>query len=160
MALLLIAACGPAGGAAWTYAPLGPTSPPGATGQPSPVPTGQASPGPTGEGSPGPPGSPANGTAFDVVTNQASPLAFEPNVLEMPAGAQVTVNYLNDSNLPHNINFFEGPDSSAPSLAATAIVTGPGALESITFTTPTEPGTYFFWCDVHLNAMVGSWQVT
>lgn len=87
-------------------------------------------------------------------------MAFEPNVLEAPAATQVTVNYLNDSTLPHNIHFFAGSDQNAPSIAATAIVTGPGAPESITFTTPEQPGDYFFWCDVHFTAMTGTLRIT
>lgn len=86
-------------------------------------------------------------------------MAFTPNTLTMPANTSVTVNYLNNSSLPHNINFFNGPDNTAPSLGATAVVTGPNALESVTFTTPAQPGSYYFWCDVHFQAMSGTWQV-
>lgn len=78
----------------------------------------------------------------------------------MPAATSVTVNYLNDSALPHNINFFDGPDSSAQSLGATPQVIGPGALESVTFTTPDQPGEYYFWCDVHGASMAGTYTVT
>lgn len=139
----VLAACS-SGGPGWTYAPLGPTAPP----SPSSAPT--ATPG----GSTGP------GVTIEVRTTDASPLAFDPPMLEAPAGTSVTVNYLNDSALPHNINFFAGADQSAQSLGATAVVTGPGALESVTFTTPTEPGDYFFWCDVHQAGMTGTLHVT
>jgi plastocyanin len=139
---LVVVACSSGGSAGWTYAPLGPT----------PEPTGTS--GPTS----GPSGSP--GLAVQVETPQSDPLAFVPNTLEVPAATVVQVDYNNDSNLPHNINFFDGPDNSAPSLGATAVVTGPAALESVTFTTPSEPGTYFFWCDVHLDAMTGTYTVT
>ena len=30
---------------------------------------------------------------------------------------------------------------------------------SVTFTTPSAPGDYFFWCDVHLAAMKGTLHV-
>ena len=152
---LLVVACASGGGAVWTYAPLGPTQSPGGTAAPTDGATGAPSPDGTGAQSPA-----ASGVAIDVVTPQSAPLAFEPNVLEMPAATAVTVNYLNDSNLPHNIEFFDGPDASAQLLGGTEIVTGPGALESVTFTTPDEPGDYFFWCRVHGNAMVGTYRVT
>ncbi len=94
------------------------------------------------------------------MTNNDQPLVFEPAVIEAPANAVVTVNYLNDSALPHNINFFDGPDQNSPSLGATLVVTGPGALESVTFTTPAQPGDHYFWCDVHGSAMAGTLRVT
>lgn len=143
-ALLMIAACAAGGGAGWTFAPLGPT--------PSVAPS-------DGQPSGGPSGSPGNGLVFDVVTTDADPLAFDPNVIEAQAATQITVNYLNDNTLQHNINFFAGPDSSAPSLGMTPVVTGPGALESVTFTTPDEPGDYLFWCDVHAQTMIGTLRI-
>ena len=140
---LVIAACAGGTGAAWTYAPLGPTPDPNA----SPTADPNATPAPT------------PGLALDVVTPQANSLAFEPNTLQMPAATAVEVTYLNDSNLPHNINFFDGPDNTAPSLGATEVVTGPGAPDALTFTSPDEPGDYFFWCDVHGQAMSGTFTV-
>jgi plastocyanin len=141
--LLLVAACGSAGNAGWTYAPLGPTAPPSPSGEPSAEPT--------------PGGSP--GLALDTVTPPDQALAFVPNVLEAPAATEVQVTYLNDSALPHNNNFFAGTDATAESIGATEIVTGPGAPESVSFTTPEEPGSYYFWCDVHGDAMSGTLNV-
>lgn len=140
--LIFAAGCAGSGGAGWTYAPLGPTPEPDASESPA------ATPG----GSPGLP--------VDVATTQDNPLAFEPDVLEAPADSAVTVSYLNDSNLPHNINFFDGPDENSDSLGATEVVTGPGESRSVTFTTPAQPGDYYFWCDVHLAAMAGTLRVT
>jgi plastocyanin len=159
VAALALVACASTGGAGWTYAPLGPTQSAGAgqSGAPS-SPSGSpaASPGGSPQGSPG--GSPG-GTVLDVATEQADPLAFAPTTLTAPANTSVTVNYNNNSSIQHNIQFFAGTDNSAPSLGATEIVTGPNALRSVTFTTPAQPGSYFFWCDVHLSAMSGTLQV-
>jgi plastocyanin len=182
LAAILVVACAGGGSAGWTYAPLGPSpsaaasgaaspaasggaaSPAASGGAASPAASGAASPAASGAASPAASGgeSPAAsgaGTTIDVATPPDQPLAFVPNQLTMPAGASVTVNYLNDSNLPHNINFFNGPDASAPSLGATATVTGPGAPESVTITAPSEPGQYYFWCDVHATAMQGTYTV-
>ena len=131
-------------GPGWSYAPLGPTAPPSPSGGPTP--------GPSGSGAPT--------VTIEVKTTDADPLAFEPNMLEAPAGTVVQVNYLNDSRLPHNINFFAGADQTTASLGATAVVTGPAATESVIFTTPATPGDYFFWCDVHQSAMTGTLHVT
>ncbi|CAN5860189.1 hypothetical protein BH24CHL6_BH24CHL6_05320 [soil metagenome] len=132
---LLLAGCGPTGAPAWTFAPLGPTQPPAE----SPAPGGSPAPGET----------PGGSVTLNVVTTQENPLAFEPDRLEAPPATDITVVYLNDSNVTHNIHFFAGPDRSAPSLAATELATGPGAEEQISFTTPDEAGDYFFVCDVH-----------
>jgi plastocyanin len=148
LAALLIAACGGGSGPNWTYAPLGPTPSAGAETSAPTAPPGSPS------------GSPGTGTTFDVITNDDAPLDFVPNELTMPAATLVTVNYNNNSSLPHNINFFDGTDSSAPSLGATAVVTGPNAIETLSFTTPAAPGDYYFWCDVHLTAMQGIYHVT
>lgn len=142
-AAVLAVACGSGTGPGWTYAPLGPTPSAGASAGASSAPT----PGGT------------QGLPIDVATPQDQPLAFVPSTLQAPAAALVTVNYNNNSNLPHNINFFNGPDNTAPSLGATEVVTGPNAPRSVSFTTPSEPGSYYFWCDVHLAAMSGTLNV-
>lgn len=136
---LALAACGSGTGPGWSYAPLGPT-PSGGLAVSTPA------------------GSPP-GVVIEVATNQDNPLVFVPAALEAPAATVVQVNYLNNSTLPHNINFFNGPDNSAPSLGATKVVPGPNALESLIFTTPSGPGSYYFWCDVHFAGMSGTLQV-
>jgi len=135
---LVLSACGGAS-AGWTYAPLGPSTPPTAAASPTPA----ASPSLT----------------LAIQTTAASPLSFDPATLEAPASTVVQVDYLNDSPVPHNINFFAGADSTAESLGKTAVVTGPGASESVVITTPAAPGDYYFWCDVHGAAMAGTLHV-
>ena len=49
-----------------------------------------------------------------------------------------------------------GPDSSAPSLAQTQVMTGPSAIDAANFTAPTQAGNYFFWCDVDPTIMTGN----
>jgi plastocyanin len=147
-ALLLIAACSGGAQAGWTYAPLGPSANPSAaaSGAPSGAPS-------------SPSGSGGAGTALNVETTNDQPLVFNPADLTVPAGATVTVTYLNNSTLPHDIHFFNGADNSAPSLGASTQGTGPNNTQTVTFTAPTTPGDYFFWCDVHQTAMKGTWHV-
>jgi plastocyanin len=140
---LILSACAGAG-PGWTYAPLGPTA--------APTSAATATPAPSGSGGPA--------ITIEVKTTDANPLVFEPAMIEAPANTSITVNYTNDSALPHNIDFFSGADQTSDSLAKTAVVTGPGAVESVTFTTPAAPGDYFFWCDVHTTAMIGMLHVT
>jgi plastocyanin len=169
-AVLFFAGCAGGQAAGWTYAPLGPSAAPsgaaasgaagsGAVGSGAPS-SGAPASGAASSGAPGSPsGSGGAGTTITVQTTQDQPLAFNPGELTVPAGAQVTVNYTNNSNLPHNIDFFNGPDNSAPSLGATSVTTGPNAAGTLTFAAPTKPGDYFFWCDVHQSAMKGTLHV-
>jgi plastocyanin len=67
------------------------------------------------------------------------------------------VTFTNDEiGVTHTWHVFNGPDSAAPTLAATQLITGPGATDSVTFTAPTQTGDYFFWCDVHPTIMTGT----
>jgi len=147
-ALLLIAGCSGGGQAGWTYAPLGPSANPSAAASGAP------------SGAPGSPsGSGGAGTAINVETTSDQPLKFDPADLTVPAGATVNVTYVNNSNVPHNINFFDGKDSTGTSLGKSTVATGPNATETVTFTAPTTPGDYYFWCDVHQASMSGTWHV-
>jgi plastocyanin len=137
-ASLILVACGGAG-AGWTYAPLGPTAAP----TPAVSPTPAATPAMT----------------LNVQTTAANALAFDPKTLDAPAGTVIQVDYLNDAAVPHNIQFFAGSDATAESLGKTEVVSGPAATESVIFTTPTAPGDYYFWCDVHTAAMSGTLHI-
>jgi cytochrome c oxidase subunit II len=107
-----------------------------------------------------PPPSGGTGTVLQIKTTPDAPIAFSESTLTAKAGSQVTVQYLNDSAVAHNIVFFDGPDASAPRIAGTDIQSGPGVTESVSFTAPTTPGTYFFHCDVHPDQMFGTFVVT
>jgi outer membrane protein assembly factor BamB len=75
--------------------------------------------------------------------------SFSTSTLTAPPGTRVTLIYTNDSPLPHDWHLFDGSSASAPSIAQTSIITGPHATTSVTFTTPSQPGKYYFQCDVH-----------
>jgi plastocyanin len=152
---LFAVACGGSESAGWTYAPLGPT--PDASAPASAPASGAPSPGASPDSSPG--GSPGAGTEVAITTTAANPLGYDPAQFAVPAGANVTINYTNESNLPHDVQTFAGQDSSSEVLGATEEITGPGAQSSATFTAPTEPGDYFFWCSVHQSAMTGTYTV-
>ena len=102
---------------------------------------------------------PPTGTVLENSTSADDPLAFATTTMTAAPGETVTVEYLNDSALPHNIAFYEGADASAPLIAQTELLTGPGALGTVTFDAPTTPGSYFFMCIVHPTQMTGTFAV-
>jgi plastocyanin len=132
--------------------PVGYASPPqlvalriGGAAQPAP----QSSPSPAGA-------APAAGaTQLSIGTPSANPLSFDPTTLHAAAGTQVSVQYTNDSTLPHNWHLFDGPSATAPSIAQTPINSGPGDVETAQFTAPTRSGSYLYLCDVHPTIMSG-----
>ncbi|MCK9520721.1 MAG: plastocyanin/azurin family copper-binding protein [Dehalococcoidia bacterium] len=103
----------------------------------------------------GSPNGEATGPVLEIETTEDDPLAFSEDELRAPAATEITVEYTNNSPIPHNIHFFEGSNARAPSIAMTDIATGPNAIERVTFTTPDTPGSYFFHCDVHPVQMQG-----
>ncbi len=42
-----------------------------------------------------------------------------------------------------------GSSAAVSTIAKTALITGPDATTSVTFNTPSQPGKYYFQCDVH-----------
>ncbi|MCK9277687.1 MAG: cupredoxin domain-containing protein [Methanoculleus sp.] len=83
-----------------------------------------------------------------VVNLTAQNIAFDTNTITVPAGANVTVAFNNqDDGIPHNFAVY---DSSLRSerIFVGDIITGP-AMTNYTFVAPSEPGTYYFQCDVH-----------
>jgi plastocyanin len=92
-------------------------------------------------------------------TTAEQSLEFTEDVLSAPPATPVTVEYLNDSAVVHNIAFYLGEDASAPLIAATELGTGPDNLQTTSFTTPEEPGSYYFHCDVHPTQMQGTLEI-
>jgi plastocyanin len=148
--VLLFAACAGGSTVGWSYAPLGPS--PSSSASASPAPSAAA-------GSPSASDSGAATTTINIETTPDQQLSFQPDDFTISPGTTVTVDYMNNSNLPHNIHFFDGTDSNAPSLGASQIGTGPNNAQTVTFIAPAQPGDYFFWCDVHQAAMTGQYLV-
>ncbi len=89
----------------------------------------------------------------------AKNIAFDKSSITVPAGATVDLTFDNqDAGIPHNFAVYT--DSTAKTkIFAGEIVTGPKTV-TYTFTAPSQPGTYFFRCDVHPTTMTGSFIVT
>ncbi|MFA7563250.1 MAG: cupredoxin domain-containing protein [Methanoculleus sp.] len=83
-----------------------------------------------------------------VVNLTAENIAFDTDTITVPAGAEVTVNFENkDDGVPHNFAVYDD-NLRSESFFVGDIITGPDETE-YTFTAPSEPGTYYFQCDVH-----------
>ncbi|HTY81255.1 MAG TPA: cupredoxin domain-containing protein [Dehalococcoidales bacterium] len=88
----------------------------------------------------------------------AKNIAFDKSTITVPAGAKVTVNFDNqDAGVPHNFSVYTNSSASTPIFQG-QIITGP-LKTTYQFTAPSQPGTYFFRCDVHPTQMTGSFIV-
>ena len=94
--------------------------------------------------------------AIEVVV-AARDLAFDPDVIRAPAGAELTVRLTNAGLEPHNIAFtLDSGEILGPE--AVSDIIGSGDSVSVTFTTP-GPGRYAFLCQVHPLEMTGRLRV-
>lgn len=84
---------------------------------------------------------------------------FEPDNFRVAPGEDVSVVYVNNTPEGHSLHIFDGDTPDAETLAQTETMVGPGASASVEFTAPSQPGDYFFWCDVHTNLMTGTMTV-
>jgi glucose/arabinose dehydrogenase/plastocyanin len=83
-----------------------------------------------------------------TVNIAADNIAFDTSTITVPAGATVTMVFNNqDDGIPHNVAVYDSPLRSE-AIFVGEIITGP-AETTYTFTAPSEPGTYYFQCDVH-----------
>lgn len=100
----------------------------------------------------------AAGGGTTSVSLSAQNIAFDTSTITVPAGADVTVNFDNEDNgIPHNFAVYT--DSSASqSIFVGDTITGPDTT-TYTFTAPSDPGTYYFRCDVHPEQMNGDFIV-
>ncbi len=91
----------------------------------------------------------------ETIPLAAQNLAFSTSTITVRAGEQVTIAFNNmDAGVPHNFAVYT--DASASTAIFTgAIVTGP-TTTTYTFTAPSQPGNYFFRCDVHPTTMTGT----
>lgn len=100
----------------------------------------------------------AQGSVPFSLTLTAQGRAFDQSSLRVPAGAAVTLRFVNnDSGVPHNVSIYE-TSAAAKAIFQGERITGPQTID-YAFTAPTRPGTYFFRCDVHPTTMSGAFVV-
>jgi plastocyanin len=85
----------------------------------------------------------------------AATSGFSTDALQVPANAPIDLEFDNeDPGTGHNVQIFDGPDDSAPSLFDGDVITGPAKT---TYTVPSLPeGEYFFHCKIHPTTMTGT----
>ena len=118
-------------------------------GVPRPAGPGAAATGGTG-GTPAAGGGQQNAQAV-TVDIAANNIQFDKNRIEVPAGAQVTVRLTNQEQAPHNWAAYESAQNLAQPIVRGPVFSGPNQTKNTTFTAPSQPGTYYFQCDVHPN---------
>ena len=78
----------------------------------------------------------------------AENIEFDTDTITVPAEANVTVHFTNrDDGVPHNLAIYDS-NLRSESIFVGEIITGPDET-NYTFTAPSDPGTYYFQCDVH-----------
>jgi plastocyanin len=93
---------------------------------------------------------PAAAAAGGAVTVDitAADFEFDTETITVPAGAEVTMVFNNqDDGVPHNVAIYES-SAQVVEIFVGEVITGPAEI-TYTFTAPSEPGTYYFQCDVH-----------
>jgi plastocyanin len=125
---------------------LGCTSSPSSTPAPAPAP------------SPPPTTTPSSSQTTVTINLTAQGMAFDRKTISVSAGADVTVIFENKDKVPHNLAVYTDK-SAAKGIFVGEVITGPKTI-TYRFTAPTNPGTYFFRCDVHPATMIGDFIVT
>lgn len=86
----------------------------------------------------------------------AENIAFDKTSLEAAAGVVVAIEFENKDPVDHNLALYADEQMRNPIFQGKII--GRGSI-TYTFTTPSQSGTYYFFCDVHPN-MKGTFRVT
>jgi plastocyanin len=101
------------------------------------------------------PTAPAGATSLEIT---ASNLAFDKSSLSARAGQPVQIVLHNrDAGVLHNVSVYTNR-SASQKIFTGELHTGPGD-KTYSFTAPSQPGTFFFRCDVHPDTMTGNFIV-
>ncbi len=109
-------------------------------------------------------GSPDNGKTVEPPAGQAvsetlsaESISYSTGEITVPAGALVTITFSNRDVVTHNLAVYRTPDATDIIFRGDIIPKGTVAYR---FAAPSEPGRYFFRCDVHPTFMTGDFVVT
>ena len=98
----------------------------------------------------GPPEEEVRAVPRDARSARREPIesGFSTDALTFEADVPIELEFDNeDPGVGHNVQIFDGPDDSAPSLFDGAAITGPDAIPYAI--APLAPGEYFFHCRLH-----------
>ncbi|MEE8353008.1 MAG: cupredoxin domain-containing protein [Dehalococcoidales bacterium] len=88
---------------------------------------------------------------------EARSVSYNKSTVTVPAGALVTITFVNDDIVTHNFAVYE--TAAAANVIFRGAIIRPGTID-YRFNAPSEPGTYFFRCDIHPTFMTGDFVVT
>ncbi len=93
-----------------------------------------------------------------VINLTAHHKQFNMKTMTVPAGAQVVINFHNmDFLTPHNFALYTDSTAKQTIFKGEVILVKKEIVYK--FTAPSQPGTYFFRCDVHPTMMFGDFIV-
>ena len=78
----------------------------------------------------------------------AASVAFETDTIELAAGEETSLEFVNDDTVEHNVAIYETEDAEQDLFVGEVIPGGQSTTYSIP---PLEKGEYYFQCDVHPN---------
>ena len=94
----------------------------------------------------------------DITINlSADGSKFDKDSITVPAGAKVAIVFENKESVLHNFALYDSSALDTSYFIGKLINKG---TFTYVFTAPSEPGTYFFRCDLHPIAMTGDFIVT
>jgi plastocyanin len=101
-----------------------------------------------GGGGGGASGSVGDGTAdITVKIVGESPFHFEPDAIELQAGVETTLDFINESGLPHSFKINGLVDSGVIKNPGSDATSSESSIRLVF--TPTEPGETIFYCTAH-----------
>jgi plastocyanin len=90
-----------------------------------------------------------------VVHVTAKDVMFTETAITVPVGVPIVIEFDNqDAGIQHNVEVFDGADSTAPVLMDGEVITGP--LKTTYKLQPLEAGGYYFICKIHPTTMTGT----
>jgi plastocyanin len=93
-----------------------------------------------------------------VAPDKASINGFAQTNLTFPAGRPVNLTFQNqEPGLQHDVVIAAGTNQQAPAVFTGALVQGPGS--QVYAIKPLQPGSYFYFCEVHPTTMTGTLTV-
>jgi plastocyanin len=93
---------------------------------------------------------PEGAATSGFATPEGEPL----DTLVVEADVPIELDFENEEPVGHNVQIFDGPDDSAPSLFDGEVITGPRTIPYAI--APLAPGEYFFHCRIHPTTMTGT----